>query len=145
MFQYHQYEEEENKSTLISFSTLVLTRASEEVPANLLMTALRDHGKLGRWGWSKVNTSLLSIRSATYVVTKNGESGFIPGNVCFLSSKYQSKVSIFSHKYRVASMEKSHEEGMHKATALSSHKATNQFELAVHSRESVFLLFSDGQ
>ena len=149
IFQYHQYEEEENRSTLISFSTLVLTRASEEVPANLRMTAIRSHraSRPGEVGVEQGEhlTALYQKRGATYIVNKNGEGGFIPSNVCFLSSMYQrdrSKAAIVSHKYRITL---SHDEGMRKATAISFHKATTQFELSVCSRESLHLLFSDGQ
>lgn len=146
VFRYHQYEEEENKSTSISFSTLVLIRASEEIPANLKMTAIRYH-RARELSIEKGDhlIALFQKKGLTYVVKRSGESGFVPSNTCFLSSMYQKdekKVSIFSHKYRITS---SQDEGMRKATVISSHKATTQFELTVQSRESVYLLFSDGQ
>lgn len=150
VFQYHQYEEEENKSTSISFSTLVLIRASEEIPANLKMTAIRyHHASRPRELNIEKGDHLIALfqkKGFTYVVKTSGESGFVPSNTCFLSSMYQKdekKVSIFSHKYRITSS--LDEEGMRKATVISSHKATTQFELTVQSRESVHLLFSDGQ
>ena len=150
MLQYHQYEEEDNnKTTSISFSTLALIRASEDIPANLRMTAIRNH-KASRPGELSVEKgnhliALYQKRGLIYVINKNGDCGFIPSNTCFLSSMYQkdeTKISIFSHKYRINS---SLDEGMRKATIISSHKATTQFELSVQSRESVYLLFSDDQ
>ena len=150
VFQYHQYEEEENKSTSISFSTLVLIRASEEIPANLKMTAIRHHhpSRPRELSIEKGEhlIALFQKKGLTYVIKRSGESGFVPSNTCFLSSMYQKdekKVSVFSHKYRITSS--LDEEGMRKATVISSHKASTQFELTVQSRESVHLLFSDGQ
>ena len=93
-------------SSLISFSTLILTRASEEATANLQMTAIRGHqpSRPGEVGVEQGEhlTALYQRKGATYIVTKNGESGFIPSNICFLSSVYQkdpSKVRIFSKKH----------------------------------------------
>ena len=155
----------------VSFSTLVLTRASKEVPANLQMTAIRDHqaSRPGEVGVEQGEylTALYQRKGAMYVITKSGESGFIPSNVCFLSSKYQkdqSKASIFNKRHALANIP---EGGMDKATigniqsstfgssvttdqpiqaiSFQQHRARYSTELSVHRGEFISVLFHDEQ
>lgn len=151
VFNYHQYEQyESSKSTIVSFSRLVLTRATDCIPANLKMTVIRNHVATQMMEISVQEgepvSALYQVKGSVFIVKRDDSTGFIPFNACFISSLYhkdKQKGAIFSRKYRISS--DSQEEGMRKAIAISSYKASTQFEISVNSQDTVYLLCSDGE
>ena len=127
----------------VSFRKLILTRASMECPANLRMTAIRHH---------QARTSLeITVTQGEHLIavyqrsteifaqTQNGSRGFIPSDVTFLSSLYQTDPlkEIVYNTYEITSA------GYKplQAIAVKQHLARHTTELTVHKNTHVHILF----
>ena len=136
-----------------SFSELVLSRASKLCPANLRMIAIRYYQN------DKITVvpreHLIAVyqqNNEIFVLSKQGGSGSIPSNVCFLLSIYQndqSKAHIVNRSYktdlrhRERTIPITRDYKPVQAIVIQKYIARHATELTLHKNDIIYILFHE--